>query len=157
MPAGGARTRSGPAPDPTAPRTRSSGEWLMLPAEGRVGDEPRWPLTKISDRERYIWREMWTKPQAVAWESHGLHYEVALMVRRMTEAEKPEPTAAVITAVRQAMDSLGITIPGLRANRWKISEASATQGSAKTPARRPASASSARGRLTVVPSAPDGD
>lgn len=149
MPAGGARTRSGPPPDPTAPRTRSSGEWLMLPAEGRVGDEPRWPLTKISDRERYIWREMWTKPQAVAWESHGLHYEVALMVRRMTEAEKPEPTAAVITAVRQAMDSLGITIPGLRANRWKISE-KADQAATREPARR--SASSARGRLTVVPS-----
>jgi hypothetical protein len=126
----------------------------MLPAEGRVGDEPRWPLPPISDRERFIWREMWAKPQAVAWESHGLHYEVAFMVRRMTEAEQPMPTAAVITAVRQAMDSLGLTIPGLRANRWKISE-KADQAATREPARR--SASSARGRLTVVPSAPDGD
>lgn len=148
MTSGGARNRSGPPPDPNAlRRNRDAGEWVTLPAEGRVGDEPRWPLHgEPTPREAYIWRDFWKKPQAVMWERNGQEYEVALLVRRYTEAELPMASANLSTLVRQMMDSLGLTIPGLRTNRWKIADAGTPEGQA--PLRR---TPSARGRLTVVP------
>lgn len=54
MASGGARARSGPAPDPNAltrDKVRKSalnGEWVKLPASGRKGRTPPWPL----DREK---------------------------------------------------------------------------------------------------------
>lgn len=128
MPSGGARSRSGPPPDPNALRRdrKDDGEWLTLPAEGRDGDPPTWPLAVFAsqleqnEREQVIWAEMWRKPQAVAWERLGLAYEVALMVRRMVEAERPGSHTSTGTLVRQMMDSLGLTTPGLRSNRWKL-------------------------------------
>jgi len=47
MPRGGARVNSGPAPDPTAlrrERPSDKAEWRTLPAEGRKGRAPAWPL-----------------------------------------------------------------------------------------------------------------
>lgn len=47
MPRGGARVNSGPPPDPNAlRRDRPSDKdgWTTLPAEGRQGDPPAWPL-----------------------------------------------------------------------------------------------------------------
>lgn len=154
MTSGGARARSGPAPDPNAlRRNRDAGEWLTLPAEGRKGKEPRWPLAgEPTPREAYLWRDFWKKPQAIAWQSNGQEYEVALLVRRYTEAEAPLASANLSTLVRQMMDSLGLTVPGLRSNRWRIADAPTAAGHA--PERR--STSSARGRLTVVPP-PSGD
>jgi hypothetical protein len=100
----------------------------------------------MTPRENYIWREMWTKPQAVVWEQNGLHYEVGLLVRKLTEAEQVGASAGLSTLVRQMMDSLGLTVPGMRANRWKIDAAD------EAPDRAPISrAGSARGRLRVVP------
>lgn len=150
MTSGGARARSGPAPDPNAlRRNRDAGEWVTLPAEGRQGEEPTWPLYgKPTDREAYIWRAFWKKPQAIMWEHNGQEYEVALLVRRYTEAEAPMASANLSTLVRQMMDSLGLTIPGLRTNRWKIADAETPGG--QEPLRR---APSARGRLRVVPPA----
>lgn len=47
MPRGGARVHSGPPPDPTAlrrDRPEDKESWTTLPAEGRQGDPPAWPL-----------------------------------------------------------------------------------------------------------------
>lgn len=69
MPKGGARARSGPAPDPNAlRRERDVGEWTILPADGRPGSAPEWPLRGQSDREVELWDAMWSKPQALMWE-----------------------------------------------------------------------------------------
>ena len=123
MASGGARARSGPPPDPNALRRNREGEWTTLPAEGRQGPEPRWPLAgEPTPREAYVWRDMWRKPQAVMWEKNGQEYEVALFVRKLVEAEAPLASATLSTLVRQMMDSLGLTIPGMRANRWKLAE-----------------------------------
>jgi hypothetical protein len=156
MPKGGARTRSGPAPDPTAlNRDRDSGEWTVLPAEGRRGTPPRWPLTKQSPREKSLWLKLWAKPQAIMWERLGQELEVALYVRRFTEAELMDSTVSLSTLVRQMGDSLGLTTPGLRANRWRIDRGEEAARPAGT--RRPAVArTSARSRLKVV-SGGDGD
>jgi hypothetical protein len=54
------------------------------------------------------------------WEANGQASEVALYVRSLKDAEKPRASTASRTLVRQQMDALGITVPGLRANRWVI-------------------------------------
>lgn len=67
----------------------------------------------------------WKRPQAVMWEQQQLHVEVALYVRRLVEGETPGAPVAVGTLVRQYADALGLTIPGMRALRWRIGEADA--------------------------------
>ena len=147
MPKGGARTRSGPAPDPAAlRRERDVGEWTILPVEGRQGATPAWPLTAQTIREADLWEGLWGKPQALMWERYGQEVEVALYVRRLAEAEELGSAVVLSTLVRQLSDSLGLTTPGMRANRWRIA-------AEETPAAagpRRMGGSSARSRLTVV-------
>jgi len=141
---GGARSRSGPAPDPSALRRERDGdEWRKLPAAGRGGRPPAWPLTTATKRERAVWNRLWKKPQAVVWEEEGQQDVVAIYVRRFCEAEVRGSPTNLSTLVRQMADSLGLTTPGLRANRWTI----VTEEQQKAPAR---TSSSSRAKLTVV-------
>ena len=120
MPSGG-HARSGPPPDPNAlRRERDKADWVTLPAEGRSGPPPAWPLSAPTARERHFWTVMWAKPQAVMWERNGQEHEVAIYVRRLVAAEKRNAAVTLVTQVRQYADSLGLTIPGLRCNRWRI-------------------------------------
>ena len=87
MTSGGARARSGPAPDPLAlARNRPSDQvtWTHLPAS-REGDPPVWPLTRTTARERALWAREWKRPQAVMWERNGWESEVALYVRTLAD------------------------------------------------------------------------
>lgn len=146
---GGARTRSGPAPDPNALRRdrKADGEWLLLPAEGRKGAAPAWPLLGQSEREVEVWASRWSKPQAVAWEKLGLVDSVALYVRRWCEAEEPGSATNLGTLIRQYEDDLGISLPGMMRLRWKIAEdETARRRDTKPAAKRPSS----RDRLKVV-------
>jgi hypothetical protein len=146
----GGHARSGPPPDPNAlRRERDKGEWTMLPAAGRQGDTPVWPLLGHSEREADLWADLWRKPQALMWERYGQEYEVALYVRKFAEVEVPNAPINLGTLVRQMADSLGLTTPGLRCNRWKIVAAvpaEAVPAPGKTPAKRATS----RNRLKVV-------
>jgi hypothetical protein len=121
MSSGGARTRSGPPPDPNAlRRERDAGEWVDLPGEGRDDAPPEWPLTDFSPRERELWLRLWSMPQALMWERYGQELEVALYARQVERFEQPRSSVILGTLVRQMADSLGLTTPGLRANRWRI-------------------------------------
>lgn len=134
MPSGGARSRSGPPPDPAAlRRARDDGEWRQLPAAGRQGDAPDWPLRRAStfdrdgahlygfeEREAELWAEMWMMPQAIVWEENSQYHEVAVMVRTMTRAEHPDAAAALVTLLRQQQEALGLSIPGMLRNKWTI-------------------------------------
>jgi hypothetical protein len=149
MTKGGARARSGPAPDPNAlRRDRDAGEWTVLPADGRLGAMPDWPLTEQSSRETELWEDLWRKPQAIMWERYGQGVEVALYVRRLTEAELMDSRVNLSTLVRQMADSLGLTTPGMRANRWRIT---AEEPVRPTPSGRRPAVRSSRSRLKVVP------
>lgn len=126
MTSGGARTTSGPSPDPLALRRErpdDKAEWITLPVEGRDGDTPPWPLdtANYTAREAALWAALWQTPQAAAWEANHLEYEVGMLVRTMGDAEKSRAGAGMRTLVRQQMDSLGLTTPGMRNNRWKLS------------------------------------
>lgn len=122
MPSGGARARSGPAPDPNALRRdrKSDGEWLTLPSEGRAGDAPAWPLELESRRELELWAELWSRPVAVLWERDRQFEYVALYVRTFVEAEERGASAAYRTLVRQMAGELLLTIPAMHAARVRI-------------------------------------
>jgi hypothetical protein len=150
MPKGGARTRSGPAPDPSAlRRERDAGEWTILPAEGREGAMPNWPFEEQSVREAALWDRLWRMPQALMWERYGQDVEVALYVRRLAEAEKPDSAVVLSTLVRQLADSLGLSTPGMRANRWRIDRPS-SEAEQLSAAPAPNAPNSARARLRAV-------
>ncbi|MFF7310546.1 hypothetical protein [Streptomyces sp. NPDC008137] len=154
MPKGGARAVSGPAPDPNALRRNRPSDkagWTTLPAEGRHGGPPAWPLSEMTDREFELWRDLWAKPQAVAWEALDQGYEVALFVRALAHAEQPDAKVDLQRIVRQYLDSLGLSVQGMLRNRWKIGPA-AEVATSPEPAAEPAPRRpSARDRLRVVP------
>ncbi|MCX5066917.1 hypothetical protein OOJ91_13780 [Micromonospora lupini] len=122
MGSGGARARSGPAPDPEALRRERGSDpgWHVLPITGRPGPAPEWPLTEATDRELQLWVVLWAKPQATRWEVLGQELEVALYVRRFAAAERPDASSSAVVVVRQLGEALGLTIPGLLRNRWQI-------------------------------------
>lgn len=123
MSSGGVRARSGPAADPNALRRDRKDDqrgWTDLPAEGRGGPAPVWPLEGFADRERELWDAEWRRPQAVMWERTGAELEVALYVRRLAEAEKPGAATNLGTLVKQLMEGLGISQDGLAKRRWRI-------------------------------------
>ena len=147
MAKGGARSRSGPPPDPNAlRRERDSGEWIELPKAGRDGPPPAFPLPKPLKAELELWGELWSMPQAIMWAKQRQELEVAQYVRRFVEGTQRGATVAAGTLVRQLGDSLGLTTPGLRAARWKIVDDVANAD--RTPIR--GSATSMRDRLRVV-------
>jgi hypothetical protein len=151
MAKGGARARSGPAPDPTAlRRERDAGEWTILPSGGREGATPDWPLTEQSVREFELWERLWVMPQALMWERFGQELEVALYVRRFSEAELMDSRVNLSTLIRQMADSLGLTTPGMRANRWKIDRPEDAASHEASSSVSPIAANSARARLKAI-------
>lgn len=137
MAKGGARARSGPAPDPLAlRRERDGGDWVSL-SEGRDGPVPAWPLTDPSERESALWESEWVRPQAVMWERNGLELEVALYVRAVAIAEDVEAPTNARTLVRQLREDLGLSLTGLHRHKWRLDSPTETRatGKAKTPAR----------------------
>ena len=123
MPKGGARLSSGPVSDPNALRgAKGRSDWLHLPAAGRSGPTPPWPLTGASAREKRIWEAEWQRPQAIVWERNGQADEVAIYVRTRIAAEKPDATAALRTLLRQQQDSLGLTLIAMMRLRWIIDQ-----------------------------------
>ena len=147
MTSGGARARSGPAPDPMAlrrDRPSDAAGWARLPV-GRTAPAPDWPLTRPTRRELVLWAVEWARPQAVMWEANGQALEVALYVRSVVAAEHPKAPTSMRTLVKQQQEALGLSLPGLLRNRWIIGEAEA-------PARpqRVASVSTAKARLEVI-------
>jgi hypothetical protein len=123
MSRGGARNRSGPQPDPNSLRSakrRDLAGFVVLPEDGREDPTPLWPLTTPSDRECELWDRLWAYPQAIEWERLGQELEVALYVRRLAEVEQPEATAALAGLVHRLAEGLGLTVNGLRINRWLI-------------------------------------
>lgn len=149
MTSGGARARSGPPPDRMALRNgRSGADWIRLPAAGRAGDPPAWPIPRPTKRERELWAELWQTPQALMWEAKGQQLQVALYVRSLREAEKPGASVASRTLLLRQEEYLGLSEPGLARNHWIIdagvAEPAETSGDRDA---RPIPISDARERL----------
>jgi hypothetical protein len=142
MASGGARARSGPAPDPMAARRdrKDDAAWVTLPAGGFQGEAPAWPFEPDNLDEVDMWARLWRMPQAQEWSALDMGDQVALYVRSYLEAAQPEASAGLRTAVLRMAGELGLTIPGMRMLRWQIADApSAPVVPAKKAARKTSS------------------
>ena len=105
--------------DPARRNARSGP--VKLPAAGRAGEPPAWPLPgRTSAAERSGWAELWATPQAVAWEQLGWVRTVARYCRVMVEAEQRDASAKVLQEARQLEDRLGLTPKAMRMLLWEI-------------------------------------
>jgi hypothetical protein len=170
MPKGGARVRSGPPQDPnsgasdrrraaakktaststrTEPTSITTNEFnpLALPAAGRKGRVPAFPLPKIlrfvmvqggdgklskqvdtgvsnefRKRELEIWAALWKTPQAVAWEREPYRWPtIAKYARVMVSTESdPDASAALLAQERNLRNECGLSPDGLKQNGWAI-------------------------------------
>jgi len=142
----------GPPPKPGARRPnngrQNDGMQVMaatLPAAGRPGKPPKWPLPgRMQAGELEAWRDAWRTPQAVQWERLGWQRLIARYVRVLVESEQPDANAATRGEVRQLEDRLGLSPMAMLRLRWSIVDDVAEEVPA-SPSR-----SSARDRLRVV-------
>jgi hypothetical protein len=79
------------------------------------------------------------------WERNGQELEVALYVRSVRVAEMPSAPANARTLVKQQQEALGLSLPGLARNRWRIEDVDSAPPAPASVGR------SARDRFRVVP------
>src|SRR5687768_527177 len=112
-----------PPKDPSQRRRRNKDRTqdplLRLPASGRSGPAPAWPLTRMQAGEKSLWGYLWRLPQAVAWESLRCERVVARYCRMCIRAESPEAARSDSSEVRQLEEKLGLTPMALLKLRWK--------------------------------------
>lgn len=147
---GGARTRSGPMPDPTSERSDLRGlgadivplsskgyhykpkafplsEWVVFDVwkdEDGIHKERNEAATDAwNSRERALWRDLWKLPQAIAWHMPKYRYlfnTVALYCRQFVLCETADAKAADRATLARYADTIGLTPQGLRLNGWTI-------------------------------------
>lgn len=94
---------------------------FMLPAKGREGEVPVWPLPgRQSPAEREAWVQLWSTPQAFAWETLGWTRTVARYCRLMVRAEKLDAYAALHAQATALEDRLGLSPKSMRMLLWQI-------------------------------------
>lgn len=123
MASGGARSRSGPAPDPTSGGSvRRDFKLTALPSEGYQGEVPKFPLqpivlfmeyfegsgrdrTKVREhddgatesfreREAAVWAEAWSTPQACAWSMTSWRWPIVAEYCRLKTVVEFDPSAS---------------------------------------------------------------
>lgn len=130
---GGARSRSGPPPNPFSERTKLRDvEYVKLPAKGFKGYIPVFPLPvqelgddtdRIRAREVELWKQIWRSPQAAVWSvEKWRQLSVAQFVRLAVRVEEPTAKAADSGAMMRLMDQIGLTPTGMALNGWMVAE-----------------------------------
>lgn len=121
---GGARNRSGPAPDPASARSEAKGFKLTaLPAEGYQGPIPDWPLADPEPRELHWWAWAWRTPQAAAWALPSQDWRVPIVAawcQVFARVERHESPAALYAQLHRLGDQVGLTTAGLREIGWQV-------------------------------------
>jgi hypothetical protein len=108
----------GPAPKPAEQRRRRNAplaNTVKLPAEGRSGVPPAWPL---GGAEPISWPALWATPQAAAWERLGWTWVVARYARALEHANVGN--VGVMAECRQLEDRLGLSPMAMLRLRWEI-------------------------------------
>lgn len=172
MAPGGARNRSGPAPDPSSGRSDRRGlSFTALPATGWDGDVPDFPMpvrpvcvvvdrvrvfdveetARVAAREAELWQWAWRTPQAAAWAQPSERWRlqtIAMWVRTFVVCESADASAADKGSLHRFADQIGLTPAGLRENGWVISRDEVAQKATERVA-EPSPAPRAR-RLSVA-------
>lgn len=149
MARGGSRIRSGPTPVEGSRTSERRGYSLSaLPAEGYDGLVPQFPLPdravyrkewneagkqvlvydaaetkRVAARERELWAELWTSPQACAWSMPSQRWRkgnIAMYVRKFVLNESGEATASDTGAMLRLGDEIGMTDAGMARMGYKI-------------------------------------
>lgn len=137
----------GPAPKPNARRPNngatkglpSFNQMLVLPSEGRKGRPPAFPLRlKPLKGQTELWADLWSTPQAVAWERLGWTRIVGRYCRLVLVAEV-EMDAKFMAEARQLEDRLGLTPMAMLRLRWRVADDELDAKRRPLPARRPRS------------------
>lgn len=124
----------GPPPNPNARRRNARPDWISLPATGREGEVPEYPIPapagKNEDEQAAfdahraavldVWADLWTSPQAVAWEALGWTRVVARYADNLVASERPGSSVALLAEVRQMEDRLGLTPMAMKRLQWNI-------------------------------------
>ena len=149
MTSGGPRNRSGPPADPNSLRSRKKGlAFKHLPPAGYDGKPPAFPLPDVSRRERAVWRQVWTFPQAAEWAEQPRFWDdVALYVRVKVESEQHEAHASTRQVLFRLRDAIGLSAAGMKELGWLVGEPDeVVEGDASVSS----AAEAARSRLKVV-------
>lgn len=112
----------GPTPKKDARRRNKRPDWLTLPASGRTGKPPAWPIGRPTKEETALWKQLWSTPQAFAWERLGWTRVVGRYARLVLQSETREATAALLGEVRQMEDRLGLTPMSMKRLQWEVGE-----------------------------------
>jgi hypothetical protein len=91
-----------------------------------------------------LWAELWSMPQAVMWERHRRHIEVAQHVDTLVaiqvgpaEGMKSDPTPTLRGLALRQQIALGLTADALNRLRWRIGGSTlTTKEAAQTDGRR---------------------
>jgi hypothetical protein len=116
------------APDQNALRRDrpSDPAWTQLTPRAADAPVPEWPLTEPNARELELWRREWQRPQANEWIKHDEVQGVALFVRLLAQAEKPNAPVTMQKYIREWRHELGISANGCATRRWKMPAAGQT-------------------------------
>lgn len=121
----------GPTPNPNARRRNARPDWRTLPASGRDGEAPEWPIGRApSQAALALWTDLWKTPQAEAWESLGWTRVVARYTKLVLLSESSKASAHMLGEVRQLEDRLGLTPMAMKRLQWEIEAAPASDESA---------------------------
>ncbi len=114
----------GPPPSSRRQTARglSGGRQERLPAAGRSGDPPAFPLSRPSARERELWARLWALPQAVMWERQHVDDVVGRYCRLAVKAERSGSSSRLLNEVRQLEDRIGLSPVSLMRLRWVIED-----------------------------------
>ena len=116
---------TGPPPkDPSVRRRRNATPgFRQLPAEGRSGPAPDFPLSAPTQAELEMWSRLWALPQATEWERIQCEDMVALYVRTFSMATSAGVEGAqlqkLLAEVRQLDSKIGISPSAMQALRWE--------------------------------------
>ena len=137
MGSGGARNRSGPAPDPGSGRSDRRGVVLTALPTSYDGPVPEFPLPQalpddedaraalewVFGRELELWVQTWRLPQANAWALPSELWRVrsvAMWVRLSVRCEDPDVGAALLAQLHRFADQVGLTTAGLAEMGWQV-------------------------------------
>lgn len=119
----------GPAPKTDSERRRRNAptfEWVLLPAEGRIGAAPKLPAkapggSPWSKLTRDWWADLWSKPQATQWDlSSSELFRFAALQEKFWSGDS---TASDLAAILAIEDRHGLSPKSLLGLRWRIVDA----------------------------------
>lgn len=145
----------GPPPKANGERRRRNApraNTTLLPAGGRPGPAPEWPLGGLPAEG---WADIWARPQAVMWEKMGADEIVArylLLREKIADPAYPESqNASFWNVLTNLEDRLGLTPTAMMRLQWEIEGTTVREDDDPETEGTGSRVDEVRARLKVVP------